>query len=370
MAIGVDTRSGSGAARPVAKSSSGKPVKVWAWIGGLILAFQIYIWAKWITGPNFERVPTGPDDPPAAMKAAIVTTLAIGVVLAGFCIWHFVVRPWRRDGQLSLDGMFTIAFGLCYFQDPLFNYSGTWLTYNSWMPNMGSWLPEIPGSVAPAAPGAQFAESPLWVLPLFVYILLPVCMLTNWVMRRARGRWPSISTFGLVMIAWAFCFVFTLVLEAAVLMPMGFYTYAGAFADTSVNPSHYYKYPVYEALIWGALWAAWASLRFFRNDRGETLAERGIANVKATPGQKSGIRFLAVFGAVSVAFLCVYNIPAQYMGPRAQPFPKDVQERSYFLNGLCGNGTAQACAELDRAGVAGLPSNPLQASPNGPPQHH
>ena len=36
------------------------PVKIWAAVGGVILAFQLYVWIRWITGPHFERVPAGP----------------------------------------------------------------------------------------------------------------------------------------------------------------------------------------------------------------------------------------------------------------------------------------------------------------------
>ena len=45
-----------------------KPVKVWAAIGGAVLALQLYVWIRWITGPYFERVPAGPSDPPMYMK--------------------------------------------------------------------------------------------------------------------------------------------------------------------------------------------------------------------------------------------------------------------------------------------------------------
>ncbi|MGQ0624015.1 MAG: spirocyclase AveC family protein [Sporichthyaceae bacterium] len=329
--------------------ATSKPVKVWATLGAIILAFQIYIWAKWISGPNFERVPVGPDQPPTSMKYTIWIGLCVGFVLAFLAVWRFVVRPWRRDGRLGLDGMMTLAFGLAYFQDPLFNYSGTWLTYNSFMPNWGSWLSEIPGSAAPAEPGAQLAESPLWVLPLFLLVLLPACIALNWLMRRCRLRWPTASATRLFLVAWLAASVFTLVLEAYVLMPIGFYTYAGADPGWSVNANQFTQYPIYEAILWGALWAAWASLRFFRNDRGETLAERGIEDLDATPRQQTGIRFLAVFGAISVMFLCIYNIPAQMFAARAHPFPTDVQERSYFLNGLCGTGTHHECEQLNRA---------------------
>jgi len=347
----VEERLSSRAARsPLdeAKPTS-KPIKVWATLGAAILAFQIFIWVEWISGPNFKRVPVGPDQPPTTMKYTIWIGLSVGFGLALLALWRFVVKPWRQDGRLGLDGMMTLSFGLAYFQDPLFNYSGTWLTYNTYMPNWGSWLSEIPGSLAPASPGAQFAESPLWVFPLFLLVLLPVCIAQNWLMGRCRRKWPTISATRLFLVAWLAVSVFTLILEAFVLMPLGFYTYAGADPGWSVNPTHFTKYPIYEAIVWGALWASWASLRFFRNDRGETIAERGVDDLNVTSGQKSGIRFLAVFGAISVMFLCVYNIPAQQFAVRAHPFPKDVQERSYFLNGLCGTGTHAECAKLDRA---------------------
>ena len=44
--------------------------------------FQLYIWGKWITGPNFERVPVGPDEPPTLMKFTIWIGLSIGFILA------------------------------------------------------------------------------------------------------------------------------------------------------------------------------------------------------------------------------------------------------------------------------------------------
>ena len=37
-----------------------RPVLGWAVAGGVILVVQLYVWAKWITGPYFVRVPPGP----------------------------------------------------------------------------------------------------------------------------------------------------------------------------------------------------------------------------------------------------------------------------------------------------------------------
>ena len=48
-----------------------RPVRIWAIVGGAILGFQLYVWIRWITGPDFERVPSGPSDPPTFMKAIL-----------------------------------------------------------------------------------------------------------------------------------------------------------------------------------------------------------------------------------------------------------------------------------------------------------
>jgi hypothetical protein len=72
-----------------------KPVVAWAWVGGVVLAVQLYVWAKWILGPNFERVPAGPSDPPIWMQTVLI--IWTGVIMAGFpvAIYHFIIKPWR-----------------------------------------------------------------------------------------------------------------------------------------------------------------------------------------------------------------------------------------------------------------------------------
>ena len=54
-----------------------QPVQLWAITGGLILAFQLVIWIKWVTGPYFVEVPTGPSDPPMAMKIALIVWTSV-----------------------------------------------------------------------------------------------------------------------------------------------------------------------------------------------------------------------------------------------------------------------------------------------------
>src|SRR6516165_8849995 len=152
--------------------STVKPVRIWAVIGGAILAFQLYVWIRWISGPNFVRVPQGPSDPPMLMKAILTTWTAVIVVGLPVGIYYFIVRPWRRERRITLDGMLLVACGLLFFQDPLLNYFNTWNTYNTWLWNRGSWVPYIPGWQSWEQPGHMMAEPLLMNTPGYSYGVL------------------------------------------------------------------------------------------------------------------------------------------------------------------------------------------------------
>jgi len=71
---------------PVAETELGAPppaVKIWAWVGGIALAFILFIWGRWITGPYFKSVPSGPSQPPGWMKVAldVFTPISAGLVV-------------------------------------------------------------------------------------------------------------------------------------------------------------------------------------------------------------------------------------------------------------------------------------------------
>ena len=80
------------------------PVVAWAWAGGLLLVFQLYVWGMWITGPYFTAVPPGPSDPPTWMKT--VLTVWTGVIVLGWpvAVYHFLIKPWRRERRITTDG--------------------------------------------------------------------------------------------------------------------------------------------------------------------------------------------------------------------------------------------------------------------------
>lgn len=337
--IDTTTTLGGGTRQP------SKAVYVWAVIGSLLLALQVYVWIRWITGPYFERVPTGASDPPMLMKTILTiwtVALIIGLPVA---VYWWIIRPWRRERRITLDGILLVSMGLMFFQDPFLNYLNTWCTYNTWMFNRGSWTPYVPGWVSPEEPGAQVSEPLLMNIPGYAWGVLLITIVVCWFMRKVKARWPGISTVGLIGVTFAFTFVLDFVMEACLLLPLGLYTYPGAIQSVSFNAGHYYQWPIYEGVMWGGVQAGLACLRYFTDDRGRTFAERGLDQVRGGMVRQQLVRSLAIFAAVSSIFFLLYNVPAQWFGQHADPWPADIQERSYFTGGICGEGTDKPCPD-------------------------
>ncbi|MDT5218927.1 MAG: hypothetical protein QOF15_1032, partial [Mycobacterium sp.] len=94
-----------------------KPVTIWAVVGGALLVLELYVWTRWITGPYFERVPSGPSDPPMYMKVPLMANAIVLWVGLPFALWWFIVKPWRRERRITLDGMLFGSMALMFFQD-------------------------------------------------------------------------------------------------------------------------------------------------------------------------------------------------------------------------------------------------------------
>ena len=106
---------------------------------------------------------------------------------------------------------------------------------------------------------------------------------------------------------------------------------------------HYYQYPMYEAICFGAVITAWACIRFFRDDQGRTAAERGVDQLKGSTRRKAFVRFLALAGILNVAMLVVFNIPLQFFTIHANYAPPDITNRSYLTTGFCSRSVPYLC---------------------------
>jgi hypothetical protein len=297
-------------------------------------------WGAWISSDRFETTTLGREVVPGWMRvfAGVWTwAMVIGMV---WLVYRWLVRPIRREGRLSIEGQLLIIWGLLYWQDPLANYSQNWFSYNTTMINFGSWTTAIPGWVAPF--GNRLGEPFLWVASSYVFVLAPATVFGAWLMRRAKARWPSVGKLGLVGVAFIAMFTADLIAEV-IWVRFGLYSYGGAVRSLSLFSGHYYQFPIYESFFWGAAMAAFSSVIYFRNDKGETVAERRSDDLRVKQTGRTWVRFLALLGIFCVIYGS-YNVAMQWFALRADTWVEDVQERPYLTDGLCGPGTEYSCS--------------------------
>ena len=322
-----------------------KLIKWWAALGVFFLLFQAYIYGSWIESGNAVRTPTGDTPMPAWMRYWQQTFQLLGCLVAVWLVYHFIIRPWRRERRMTFDGMFLIGCAFFYWQDPMINYVTPWFTYNSYLLNFGTWTATTPGWLSPN--GNYLPEPILFAGVSYLYLTMPSAILGCWLMRKAKSRWPSIGTAGLIGLIVAFFVAFDFVAEVA-FMRMGLYSYPGSWGPTLLKGT-YYQIPFYEIVVAGVWWACFTCFRYFRDDKGNSFCERGIDNVRATKRQQTILRQLAIIGAVNAIFMLSYTVPINFFGMHSGTWIKDVRNRSYLMDGLCGAKTDRACPGPDIA---------------------
>lgn len=321
------------------ESRTANPVKWWAFVGIVSLTLIVYMWGRWLIEGQYGRIPAGDSIQPTWLKVSVWAQQIGYPLLTIIFAYIFLIRPWRREGRITLDGMMFIVWGVMWaMADPWLNYSRPQLTYNSMLWNFGCPQCNAPGWMAPN--GGHIAENIVAPGLYFTGMFIGVVW-ANWAMRKAKQRWPRIGTFGLI----AVCYAFLGILDFAMEIPwnrLGIYTYPGGIGGVTMFHGHYYQFPIYEVIFWTACWTSVAALRYFTDDKGQTIVERGVDRIHATPRQKTALRFLAILGFCQAMFL-VYCVGMNFFGIRADNFPDDVLQRSYFTTGICGAGTQQAC---------------------------
>lgn len=327
--------------QPAVGENRTPPVKIWAAIGAALLAFMAYVLIDWVSGPYFETVPDGPSNPPTWMAIELVAWQVVSIPAALFLVFWFVVRPLRREGNIGVDGMIVIGGCFMWFQDPISSAGNHWFVYNTEMVNFGSWVHSVPWFTAFGEPGAMTSEPILFTPAAYVYIMVLAAWAGSVVMRRAKQRWPGLTTAWLVAICFGAMCVFDVVLEGLIWLPLGVFEYPGG--PLAIFPDTYHKYPLTEMITIGAVFTTLASLRYFTNDRGQTVVERGVEQVRGSKAKKLTLRALAVIAFMQLTMFLFYNVPNTGIGLNSTAWPEDLQERSYFTNYICGDTTNRPC---------------------------
>jgi hypothetical protein len=331
----------------VDKATSHAPVKFWAAFGVLWAIFYLYLGFSWVSGPHFTPTLPGPTPLPEWMELLFKYYVPAGLVAFAFTVWWFAIRPRLRTGEWTSDGLMLFVFIIFVFQDPFINYWQPVFTYNAALPNMGSWLSYVPGwqSIQAGEPGKTMGYPLTFLVPAYVYMLYTLALASTWIMRKTKERFPNISALGLISASMVFGIIVDLLAEGA-WVRTGFYGYWGVDPRFTLFYGHYYQFPLYEALLTAAFWTGYACMRYYKNDRGENIFERGIEEMNLSKAKKGALRFFALISGCSCIYMVSYNLPYQFFNLKGHEWPMDVQERSYFTNYICGPETDQACPSV------------------------
>ena len=316
-----------------------KPVVGWAVAGACFLAIEMWIISRWILAGDAYSPPSGPTHVPSFTVVCVRCVEVVGLLGAVVIVYFCLYRPWKRTRRVSLDGWLIIVFVLLWWQDPLQNYFQIHVTYSSVFYSLGSWTPQVPGWVSP---NTRNIAVPLAWGPAYIWLGLGPAMLANIVMRRAKQRWPGLSRLGVVFCGLAFLCLFEFTVEPAFLRT-GVWAYPGAIRSFTLFAGKTYQFPVYEGLCMVIWWGSFACIRYFRDNNGQTWAERGLERLGASSRRKTAIRFLALLGIFNVAYLTTYTVPMALIAAHSDAWPRAIQQRSDLTDLVCGPGTNYAC---------------------------
>jgi hypothetical protein len=314
-----------------ARRATVRPVVVWAAAGAVLISLELLVLVLWAAGPNFVRVPTGSDTPPLWMRDVLNIGQVVFPLVALGLFYALLWRPWRRERVVTTDGILCVGFLLAAFFDPLSNFSHNWWGYNSYLLNFGSVMSAIPGVTAPDGHGYGQAFSILLIPGGYVAVFVPCSIFGCWVMRRAKARWEWLNAAGLIAICLVTMMAVDVLVEGMFFMRLGFWSYAGGHIPL-LNGGHYYKYPL-QVLIGSAIFfSVGPCIRYFVNDRGETIGERGLSQLRLPTGRRIAVRFLAVIATLHIALLVLYHVPMAIIDAHPATWPRDARTRSYFAH--------------------------------------
>jgi len=122
-----------------------RPIVWWASIGTFFVLLQLYVYGAWLLSAETKRVYPGVTPVPEYMKFFVTAQEVIFPIALLLMLVFIVIKPWRREGRATVDGMIFLTFGTVLWQDPLISYFSPTYTYNAQFLNYGSWAGFIPG---------------------------------------------------------------------------------------------------------------------------------------------------------------------------------------------------------------------------------
>jgi hypothetical protein len=298
-----------------------KAIIIWAGIGASMVVLQLWIFGAWLaSGP--EQITRFRTPGSATWWWAQIAQWGFLLITIGAVI--YVGRRCWRERRLTTEAMLMIGTLSIWWQDPLYNYFRPGFFYNSNMINLESWIPYIPGVVAPYQ---NLQPEPIvWGFSTYFAVMAVQIMIMVWILRKMRERWPKLS--GVLL--------FGIVAVLAFVMPMihtRIYAYPAAWTHLALWGNTPFQLPWLHFAEGALFYAACSALLAFRDDRGLTVVERGAASIRS-PRRRIAAQLLAIVGFVNVISLAYVPL-VQLQILHTDPFPKGFERAQ--VNGVCGD---------------------------------
>jgi len=314
------------------------PIKWWAFLGALILAFILYIWGKFLlTSAGSVTILHAliPDD---EWRVSAFRTIEVCAVVAGILTLYFSVwKPYRREGRLTTSALVILCMPFMIFWDSTANALLPWWAWSHYWINIGNWAPLIPGVINPTI--GQNGE-PLWLLLGYMWGLGYPILLCAMLMRWWKQKYQKTSAMGIFFVGMMGGIIYDLVLEIPFTAIQG-WTQFGAPRYLSIFPGTLWQISIPEIIGWGGMCGLCANVLYWTNDKGQTFVERGVEKLKCSDAAKTGLRYLAFLAIFQVIIIGWYVIPgnlASLYG--SDPLPNTP---AHVIMGHCGEGTDYHC---------------------------
>jgi hypothetical protein len=163
-------------------------------------------------------------------------------------------------------------------------------------------------------------------------------------MSAVRGRWPGLSTFRLVALTAVCAGVICAALEGPVFLTH-LWALPGAPSEFALFDDDH-RFPYAEYLTTTMVFTSLGVLRFFRNDKGESLVEHGLDRLPRTRRTITSAFATIAYMNLALIALILVQVPT---GMHAAPYPN---YPAHLVNGLC-----------DAGPFTGTPYGPCPGSP-------
>lgn len=314
--LGLTADAGSdlgGRLTPVPKAQRGGAT-VWA-LAGLfwcVIAGQAVV--RWVfSDEQFSPAPIiGPDQMSDGRMVALRCFEALSTLVLVWFLWYCVVKPWRKNRRLSLDGKFVIG-GLCALgADAFLNIHSYLFAWNGNNVDMGVWSSFMPFHNHEAS--SRYAESVLWGPPMYVYFCAGVAIVACRYAVPLRERYPNMSNATLFSLVWLGEFAFDFVVENIAIRATHGYAYAQTYGPLTIWDGSVHQFPLYESILVATLGAlfTWMRMKAMEDPDGLSPVERGFERWR--PGMQPFVRTFAVIGFCCVSIVLVYHLTFNWLG--------------------------------------------------------